>query len=77
MAKPKTKRLRLDSSEQFFKFDNPTPVIMANITQNRPPTTGSGIVTKIDENFPQHEKHTSKIPATVSRGQHFLFCRIS
>ena len=64
MAKPKTNKLRLDSSDTFFRLERPTPVIMANMTQKRPPTTGSGMVTKIDENLPQHEKQTSNTPAT-------------
>ena len=63
--KPKTNRFRLDSNEQFFMFDKPTPVIIANMTQNNPPTTGSGIVTNSDENFPHKEKVINKIPATL------------
>ena len=53
---PKMNKLRPDSNEQFLRLEIPTPVIMPNITQNKPPTTGSGIVTKIDANFPLREK---------------------
>ena len=61
---PKTKRFLPECKEQFLRFDNPTPVIIPNMTKNRPPTTGSGIVTNSDENFPHNENTMSKIPAT-------------
>ena len=67
--KPKTNKFRLDSSEQFFRFERPTPVIIANMTQNKPPTTGSGIVTKMEENLPQQANASSKNPATYFRNE--------
>ena len=62
-AKPKMKRFLLDWIEQFFKFEIPTPVIIPNITQKSPPTTGFGIVTKIEANFPKRDNPISKAPA--------------
>ena len=61
---PKTKRFLPECNEQFLRFDNPTPVIIPNMTKNNPPTTGSGIVTKSDENFPHKENTMRRIPAT-------------
>ena len=61
---PKTKRFLPECNEQFFRFESPTPVIIPNMTKNKPPTTGSGIVTNKEENFPHKENRISKIPAT-------------
>ena len=61
---PKTKRFLPECNEQFLRFESPTPVIIPNMTKNKPPTTGSGIVTNKEENFPHKENRISKIPAT-------------
>ena len=61
---PKTNRFLPECNEQFLRFDSPTPVIIPNMTKNKPPTTGSGIVTNNEENFPHRENAISRIPAT-------------
>ena len=63
---PKTKRFLPECKEQFLRFDSPTPVIIPNMTKNNPPTTGSGIVTNSEENFPHNENTISRIPATIT-----------
>ena len=61
---PKTNRFLPECNEQFLRFESPTPVIIPNMTKNKPPTTGSGIVTNNEENFPHRENTISRIPAT-------------
>ena len=61
---PKTNRFLPECNEQFLRFESPTPVIIPNMTKNNPPTTGSGIVTNREENFPHKENTISRIPAT-------------
>jgi len=53
---PKIKIFRELERSQYFKFEIPTPVIKPNMTQNKPPITGSGIVTKNAENFDKRPK---------------------
>ena len=61
---PKTNKFLPECNEQFLRFESPTPVIIPNMTKNKPPTTGSGIVTNNEENFPHSENTISRIPAT-------------
>lgn len=44
-------RFRDDLKSTYCKADKPNAVIIPNITQNRPPTTGSGIIMKTAPNL--------------------------
>ena len=49
--KPKMKTLRELDKSQYLRLAMPTPVMSPNMTQNKPPITGSGMVTKNAENL--------------------------
>lgn len=53
---PNTNRFLEEFKSTYCKDDNPTAVVMANMTQNTPPTTGSGMVTKRAPIFPNIPK---------------------
>lgn len=50
--KPRTKRFLEELRSTYCRVDRPTDEMMANITQNTPPTTGSGIVTNTAPTLP-------------------------
>lgn len=49
---PSTKRFLAELRSTNWRVEKPTAVIMANMTQNTPPTTGSGMVTNRAHNLP-------------------------